>query len=349
MAFFKASPYSFKDTLKWLWYNFFPSTKMEEDCQSAPTEFNDEQLAGEETMIMSFVGDLMCLPGEVVPIPHESMKEIFRRSDIVVGNLEAPLVSEKKRHDFNAFVFSFSEEFLREFMDEYGIEAQKLVLTVANNHIGDQGEDGLVQTEKRVSGMGVQVVGTKNDLAKIPARMVNGFNIGFLAWSEWLNCTVFNEGEGIVRQDDVIELDISKIKMDSEVDFMIALPHWGYEFRHFPERKTRKLAKMLVQNGVDLISGHHPHVLRPIEMISGSPCHYSLGNFFARTIHWATKITGIWEVEIVRNGDHKGRIARWKFHPYFMMKEGKKIIFKPLSEAPEKVRKRFDLVYGVST
>jgi poly-gamma-glutamate synthesis protein (capsule biosynthesis protein) len=62
--------------------------------------------------------------------------------------------------------------------------------------------------------------------------------------------------------------------------------HWGIENVYFPEPKKRDLAYEIIDAGVDLLIGHHPHIVQPIEMYKGKYIFYSLGNFYFHDIHY---------------------------------------------------------------
>lgn len=62
-------------------------------------------------------------------------------------------------------------------------------------------------------------------------------------------------------------------------DFIIANVHWGDEYKIVQNDYQIKTAQFLIDNGVDLIIGHHPHVVQPLDFYKGKPIFYSLGNF----------------------------------------------------------------------
>ena len=65
-----------------------------------------------------------------------------------------------------------------------------------------------------------------------------------------------------------------------KVDFVVLLLHWGFEYINQPSRKQQEQAHQLIDAGVNIILGHHPHVLQPIEEYSNGVIFYSLGNYF---------------------------------------------------------------------
>jgi poly-gamma-glutamate capsule biosynthesis protein CapA/YwtB (metallophosphatase superfamily) len=73
------------------------------------------------------------------------------------------------------------------------------------------------------------------------------------------------------------------------VDWLVVQLHWGTELCQLPSPAQRRRARRLVEAGADLILGHHPHVLQPMEMIDGVPVFYSLGNFLFSDMYWRGK------------------------------------------------------------
>ncbi|WP_204272961.1 CapA family protein, partial [Enterobacter hormaechei] len=64
------------------------------------------------------------------------------------------------------------------------------------------------------------------------------------------------------------------------------MPHWDWEFRHFPRLATRTLASRLAGHGFRLIVGHHAHVVQPFERIGDSLVAYGLGDFLGTALAW---------------------------------------------------------------
>jgi poly-gamma-glutamate synthesis protein (capsule biosynthesis protein) len=70
---------------------------------------------------------------------------------------------------------------------------------------------------------------------------------------------------------------ISKLAAGS--DLVIVEMHWGTEYEHQFSRRQQEIARKLVDNGADIIIGHHPHVVQGMEIYGNKPIFYSLGNF----------------------------------------------------------------------
>ena len=73
--------------------------------------------------------------------------------------------------------------------------------------------------------------------------------------------------------------EIKKYKSENKSTFVVVVLHWGVEFQSLPTRMQRGDAHLLAESGADVIIGHHPHVLQPVDTINHTPVYYSVGNF----------------------------------------------------------------------
>ncbi len=181
------------------------------------------------------------------------------------------------------------------------------VVSMANNHAFDQGPQGIVETWTRVRAAGLGAVGAGPTLADATAPWiveVRGVRVGFLAFCDLSNIdgntapdapSVFVSGPPCARDcgadRDAVHHAIDRPRLQAaidatrpRVDALVVSAHWGNEYRHAPLPEYPPLARWLVEAGADVILGHHPHVLQPIERIRTDGGRegivaYSLGNF----------------------------------------------------------------------
>ena len=133
---------------------------------------------------------------------------------------------------------------------------------------------------------------------------------------------------------------------------MIGIPHWEYEFQHYPRWGSRHFARQLINSiGFDLLVGSHPHTLFPMDAFQNGLCFYSLGNLVGQGIAWQVKLISILEVKLVtdpciqgpdaitQNG-HSG-ILGYQLH-FFVQSHHKdgSIHIIPLEDTPIKTRNR---------
>ena len=96
-----------------------------------------------------------------------------------------------------------------------------------------------------------------------------------------MNCEIFSsQHQGAARLKNIENINWESVKKSYQLNSLIGLPHWEYEFQHFPKMKTRDIAKKLIdQMGFNLLLGAHPHTLQPMEWFQQGICLYSIGNF----------------------------------------------------------------------
>lgn len=159
----------------------------------------------------------------------------------------------------------------------------------ANNHSLDKGRKGLERTIDILDSLHIKHTGTFKTAADrslhYPLMIIkNGFRIAFL------NYTVHTNGLNVQTPNIINLTDTNRIRQDLQhtrlykPDVIIAQMHWGEEYQTTPSREQRKLANLLLREGVRIIIGHHPHVVQPIEIGRNAEeishiVYYSLGNF----------------------------------------------------------------------
>lgn len=164
------------------------------------------------------------------------------------------------------------------------------VVLLASNHTIDKGETGFDncinywKTHEDVGIVGVNQ--TPEDVENIYVREVNGIKIAILNYTYGLNgLHMPKDREYMVNLLDEEGRVVNDLKKARELaDFVIVCPHWGTEYVYKPTSYQTNWAQIMADNGADLIIGTHPHVIEPVEWITGSDghqclCYYSLGNF----------------------------------------------------------------------
>ncbi len=251
-------------------------------------EFDDE-------VCLVAVGDILLSRGVGQSIdekgfdyPYQHVKELFINKDIVFGNLECPIYEGDgavyKRPDL---IFKASNE------NGAALKTAGFsVLNLANNHTMDYSRNGLENTMKVLDKHKIGFVGAGKSYDEARRLLVvkkKGCVIGFLGYS------IFPP-EGYIFSKD--KSDVAKVSegLSSEIktakekcDFLVVSFHWGNEFHLYPSENQESLAHEAIENGADLILGHHPHVLQGIERYKEKLIFYSLGNFiFDRQIQKGT-------------------------------------------------------------
>ncbi len=185
------------------------------------------------------------------------VREIFESDELTIANLEGPLTSRGKRA---AKKYAFrGEPDYAEIFSGSSVEAANL----ANNHSMDYGQEGYDDTVKHLADHCVEAFG--NDIVKV--MDVKGIRIGLIGTNA-LNAK---------SRDKFLE-NLESLKAMNP-DFTVASFHWGVESSSVPNGEQVILAHRAIDNGVDLVIGHHPHVLQGVEKYKDKYIAYSLGNF----------------------------------------------------------------------
>lgn len=219
--------------------------------------------------------------------PFSKVADILRQGDVIFGNLEAPLTESTTSLDPNGKIVLKSPEKAAEGIKYAGFN----VLNLANNHIMDYYERGLLDTIAVLDKYGIAYAGAgKNiDEARKPAVIEkNGLKIAVLSYTDMADLTFkgnpmlsFAAGEeksGVApRKYELIKEDMDAIR--DTIDILIVSLHWGVENSFHATEEQRKFAYNLIDDGADIILGHHPHRFQGVEIYNGKPIIYSLGNF----------------------------------------------------------------------
>ena len=182
--------------------------------------------------------------------------ELFKSDDLTLVNLENAVTTQTKHKD-NQYIFQMKPENL-EMLTVSGIEA----VNIANNHIRDFLDDGLTDTRNNLDEYGI--VWSDNHYGAIYTTD-KGFKIGMVGLD---NDTSASQVTGI----------IDDLRKDGAV-IIIASCHFGQEGVYEPTDRQKKVAHALIDYGVDIVVGTHPHRLQPIEKYNGHYIFYSLSNF----------------------------------------------------------------------
>jgi poly-gamma-glutamate synthesis protein (capsule biosynthesis protein) len=339
------SPYPWHYDLRWPYYHVRPSLRRHVTLPRQPLAARFASAADVRRVVM--FGDLMGLSGDRVPSCSRALQEVFARADLTIGNCEAPLVRDANDpHARYLMTLSMGSAYLRDFFARFAVEPARCVLSVANNHAADAGDDGLRATEGRLADLGVQAAGARDGRpAPLVVRDVGGLRVGIAAWTTWENRRFAGTGLGVAIAGDIATLDWRERRRALRLDTILATPHWEWEFQHVPHAETLLTARGLAAGGVDAIAGHHPHVVQPLALLEAArpvPCAFSLGNLFARTLTWPHRLGALLELEVGASGAERGRVIAYRLHPTVQVGDGARTRVVALAEAPARLRDKLD-------
>ena len=247
-----------------------------------------------DSIVLSFVGDISLngiydgiLTSKGPNFPFKQVKSIFDESDVVIGNLESPLVPEGIDPQFKMKTPLRADPKYAEGLKWAGFD----ILCLSNNHILDYGETGVDTTQEALAKQKIRYFGYGKNVysaKKLKIISVHSIKIGFVGYTDVIiDSPFFASGikSGIAKFDiDSVIKDIHRYK--KLVDLLVINLHWGIEYFHLPSPEQIENARRLIDAGADIIIGHHPHTLQGIERYGDGIIAYSLGNFVFADIEW---------------------------------------------------------------
>ena len=235
---------------------------------------------------------------------YENIAGLIKECDVAVINQETVIAPIYEPSDYPCFN---SPVELQQEMLNLGFT----VFNQANNHVLDKGETGLLSALKQwkthPEALVTGVYENEADYENIRVKEVQGLKFAFIGMTEMTNGLTLPEGSEVVvlhtGEEEKIKARIEKARCLADV--VVINTHWGQEYTHTPNDGQTSLAQKMADWGADLIVGHHPHVLQPIQWLDASDgrrvlCAYSLGNFISAQDKGARMIGGILDVTFTK-------------------------------------------------
>lgn len=247
-------------------------------------------MSSTETVTLLAVGDIML--GDVADsfgfgvaskiekfgplFPFARCLKVLQTGDILFGNLETVLSRFDNQHDhFDRVQLRGQPEAAQGL-----VAAQFDVVSLANNHIMQHGQQPLMETISHLRQNGIGFTGvelSEMGVENFHRLEIKGCKFGFLGYN--FRPEQYHMGS---RCDVAGSLD--RIRQDLEqyrnmVDYMVVSVHWGDEFIDYPSPDQVKLGRQIIDCGCAVVLGHHPHILQGVEIYGRGVIAYSLGNF----------------------------------------------------------------------
>lgn len=188
-----------------------------------------------------------------------NVKSIFSADDLTIANFEGTLTDSEARED-KQFAFKAPAEFA-DILTAGSIEA----VNTANNHSHDYGEQSFSDTMAALDSRGIVHFGYD----ETAVMEIKGVKVGLVG--------IYELNDHLGREEQ-LKQNIAKVKEDG-AQIIIVIFHWGNEKEEVPDSNQTTLGRLAIDEGADLVCGHHPHVLQGIEEYKGKNIVYSLGNF----------------------------------------------------------------------
>ena len=243
------------------------------------------------------VGDMMLgtdFPKDTLP-PDDlnilaQLSPVLQQADITFGNLEGVLLDGgepiKKCKTLSAcYLFRTPTRYVKN-LKEAGFD----VMSLANNHARDFGEEGRESSMQALSGVGIHHSGRLGDVA---SWQVKGLKVAMIAFAPFGNSNDMLDIDKAVEQVSELatEHSVVMVSIHAGAEGLEALHvPFDTEYYHGEDRGDAvKFARAVVDAGADIVLGHGPHVPRALELYKGRLIAYSLGNFCT---HWGISVMG---------------------------------------------------------
>ncbi len=214
--------------------------------------------------------------------PMKHIRHITSSGDLNFANLESPL-SDRGTPASKRYVFRGRPEAVEVLLDG-GFN----LVSLANNHILDYGVKAMADTISILDDHDIAHVGAGMDLHS--ARQgyiseINGVKVAVLAYTRAAPMRYYpawqaeedKPGTMFYYRKDLVLEDLERVRQQADV--VIVSVHWGNEYTHSVTQEQVNMGRLLVDNGADLVLGHHSHAPQGIEFYQGKPIVYGLGNF----------------------------------------------------------------------
>ena len=189
----------------------------------------------------------------------QNVKSIFSQDDLTIANFEGTLTESDARED-KTFAFKGPASFTS-ILTDGSVEA----VNTANNHSHDYGDQSYEDTMTALDAAGIVHFGYD----KTAVMDVKGIKVGMVG--------IYELKDHLEREQQLKD-NIAKVKTDG-AQLIVVIFHWGNETETVPDSNQTTLGRLAIDEGADLVCGHHPHVLQGIETYKGKNIVYSLGNF----------------------------------------------------------------------
>ncbi len=245
-------------------------------------------------------------------------------ADYAVCNLEVPLGGGPTYSGYPCF--SAPDSYAKALKDA-GFD---LFLT-ANNHCLDRRDKAARRTLTALDELGVDHIGTYHDAAQreklVPfIKDINGIRIGFLNYTYGTNGIEPTEGAEIALIEKGRMADEIRKTRDAGAEIVVVTIHWGVEYVLIQNKNQENIADFLINQGVDLIIGGHPHVIQPMKVVRNEKedkdvlLVYSLGNFISNMKTADTRGGALVRAVIERDENGKARFKEANYDTLFSAK-----------------------------
>ena len=296
-------------------YPLYPETPAEPAMQPIiyTLSFAGDCTLGDDYSVYGASGRFTKIVGSNYSYPFENAMPYFGQDDFTLVNLEGvlsgPLTPAEKKFRFRGPVD------YAKILTAGSVEAVNL----ANNHTLDFGTTGYTNTLNALEAENVTYVEDEGTATFTTQR---GLKLGLFS------------GQFTVDLDNM-ETCIKQLR-DDGAEIIIASFHWGIERSYTPTADQKKVAHAAIDAGADIVVGHHPHVLQPVEQYKNGIIYYSLGNFsFGGNKNPSDKDSVVIQQQVIRESDGTVYLGDTELIPFRVSSVSNKNDYKPTPYAAD--------------
>lgn len=265
---------------------------------------------------------------------------LLRDADLTIGNLEGVLMDggvprKECRNPQACYLFRTPARYA-----QYFVEAGFDVMSLANNHSRDFGEEGRTASMRNLAAAGIQHTGREGDFA---FANLDGIKVAVLGYAVTLNSNLlldYDIAAETVRQiaesNDIVVVTFHGGAEGQSAD---RLPFAEEEYYGEMRGDVVKFARLMVDSGADLVVGHGPHVVRAMENYNDRLIAYSLGNF---ATYYGISVDGNKGIAPILSAtlDEQGRFIEGRIHSTIQLR--------PAGPAPDPAQRALKLIQSLS-
>lgn len=233
----------------------------------------------------------------------EGVQKELQSADVTIVNNEFVYTKRGEAQEGKTYCFRTDPQDVQ-LLELFGTD----LVSVANNHVYDYGEQGFLDTLDTLQNAGIAYCGGGRNVSEAAAAkyfIVGGRKIAVVSATEIERFSHFTKSAGtdtpgVLKTQQTEELKKAIQNAGKNSDYVIAFLHWGAEGKIHYDSEQKKLATLCVKAGADAVIGGHPHRLQGVEFIEDVPVAYSLGNFWFST---GSLYTAIAQIQIDENGE----------------------------------------------
>ncbi|MFL0572802.1 CapA family protein [Priestia megaterium] len=309
---------------------------------SKPSEAVENNTKDDSLVTATMVGDIM-LGRNVEKVTNRqgqdylfrNVESYFKNADYSTANFDHPVTANDE--------YPAQDKPILLRTDEQSVKTLKnlnfSVLNVANSHSMDYLERGLNDTVKAFNQSKMDFVGMGGNLeeaSNINYQTVNGIKIATLGFTDTYTAySAANDNDpGILPAKPEIFIPLIQ-EAKEKANLVVVHAHWGEEYDTTPSPRQKGLAKAMADAGADIILGHHPHVLQPIDTYKNTVIFYSLGNFVFDQGWSASRESALVQYKLKKDGT-----ARFEVTPLLIKEATPTLLSKWDAYYKEKIFKR---------